>query len=74
MLHCWILQGDTDGAVRARLDEVFAEEEARWATPASGPELAPALIAQGLLDDGTRARELRRGWDEVIAPSWASAA
>jgi len=68
----WILQSDVDGAVRTRLEAVFAEEAARWSAPVDASTLSPALGAHGLIGESARARELRRAWDDVIAPSWAA--
>jgi hypothetical protein len=70
----WVLDQDDDGAIRARVAEVLAEERERWSTRPTGDTVSAAGRAGGLISRAHRAHELRRAFDEVIAPSWAALA
>lgn len=72
-LH-WMLDGDESEAIRARLSLVLAQERARWTTRVEPAPVSDEARAHGLLDPAERTAELRRAWNEVIAPAWEALA
>lgn len=68
----WILERDGDGAIRARLEIVFAEERQRWTSVAEVDAVSASAQEHGLLPGPVRAHALRRAWEEVIGASWAT--
>jgi hypothetical protein len=64
----WLLSRDTDGTVRARLDEVFA---AVPEPPTGIRRCDPTARAHGLLTADEEQAVARDAWERVILPAWA---
>jgi hypothetical protein len=67
----WLLETDHDGQIRARVNQVLAEEGARVLSMTTVGHASDEALAHGLLDDGAVAAALISAWHAVVAPSWA---